>query len=1024
MQSPLRRHKREECPPCFDCHLKAFPCLNTGNCSDATGKCDCVSGFGGNDCGLPLCGSPVLQKRPFPGPDGRCQCDEGWTGPNCNICTRNSVCDPIVLPNQNATCYNGLEPVKENNVHCQVTNEAIKKLLKERIPELSLSCSKETQKCHFEFWVSGIQSFYCGLDECQFETKIGSQSNTTRTVCNKVRCGCYPGRLLCGEGGSVDITEWFESEEGPKGPGAFECSQVFGDRSCTFKEDNMNSFISDFFGDNFIKLECPTAGECMHYTQVPGHSPPSFDSGFSPLVIALMVVGGLGIVLIMGLGLLWYKRKTEAGEDGYIPIETSDEAYLQRRETMMQNHEPSTIMFQNLSYVVETTQGAQVGQAGSGKKKMAVLEDVQGIVRPGQVMAIMGGSGAGKTTFLDILARKNKSGVASGDVLVNGKFMDYNDYRNIIGYVDQEDTLMDTLTVYETILYSALLRLPEKMSLEEKKQRVQDTMIELDILQIANRRIGSSGKRGLSGGEKRRVSIACELVTSPSILFLDEPTSGLDSFNAYNVIECLVGLAREFQRTVIFTIHQPRSNIYALFDQLVLLSKGRAVYSGPAQEYVLQHFSSLGYECPMGFNLADYLVDLTMHASKSDDADSEDEIAMGQMADSMISTTSSNRGHRLNIREEQEGKLYSPKSPKITQFQMTEPGSSTRRSPTKKSLSQLISDDDIVRLPLTDESKRLINGYKHSAVGQSIKREIESSLNIHYPGESQERLRRARQMASWWTQFTILSSRTFKNLIRNPDLLKTHYLISVFVAVLCGLLFWNVDNSLAGFQNRLGVMFFICAVFGFGCLSSMQAFASERLIFVRERANRYYSPVTYFLSKILCDIVPLRVVPPIILGLISYNMIGLKPDIGALLRLLLVLVLFNLSAASICLAISIIFKDTGVANLVATLVMLFEMLFGGLLLNKASIPAAFQWLDRLSFFNYAFEALVVNEVATLVLVEEKYGLKIDVPGALILQTFGLNASGFWDDVYLLIGSCGLFFGTAFLWLQFMVREKR
>lgn len=134
-----------------------------------------------------------------------------------------------------------------------------------------------------------------------------------------------------------------------------------------------------------------------------------------------------------------------------------------------------------------------------------------------------------------------------------------------------------------------------------------------------------SGHRSISGGEKRRVSIACELVTSPSILFLDEPTSGkllfpqvylrhplmtnfagLDAYNAYNVIESLVSLARNYNRTVVFTIHQPRSNIVALFDQLVLLAQGRLVYAGEFTKCQL-YFDSIGQHCPPGFNIADYL---------------------------------------------------------------------------------------------------------------------------------------------------------------------------------------------------------------------------------------------------------------------------------------------------------------------------------------------------------------------------------------------------------------------------------
>jgi drug/metabolite transporter (DMT)-like permease len=143
----------------------------------------------------------------------------------------------------------------------------------------------------------------------------------------------------------------------------------------------------------------------------------------------------------------------------------------------------------------------------------------------------------------------------------------------------------------------------------------------------------------------------------------------------------------------------------------------------------------------------------------------------------------------------------------------------------------------------------------------------------------------------------------------------------------------------------------------------MQAFAAERRLFVKERANRYYSPVTYYSAKILFDLLPLRIIPPLILGLIMYPMIGLREDSPIyLVKFLLVLVLFNLTSASVCLAISIVFVDASVASLMATLVMLFEMLFGGLLLNKTSLPTSMSWLTELSFFNAAFEAMIVNEV--------------------------------------------------------------
>lgn len=181
----------------------------------------------------------------------------------------------------------------------------------------------------------------------------------------------------------------------------------------------------------------------------------------------------------------------------------------------MADHIPANLQFSSLSYTVN---------------QKTVLSHISGTVKHGEIMAIMGASGAGKSTLLDILALKRKRGTVGGDVYVNGRRVNTGEkeeeWKRVVGFVDQEDTLMSTLTVYETVLYSALLRLPREMSLEAKKFRTLETMQELGILGIKDSRIGESGRRSISGGEKRRVSIACELVTSPSVILLDEPTSG------------------------------------------------------------------------------------------------------------------------------------------------------------------------------------------------------------------------------------------------------------------------------------------------------------------------------------------------------------------------------------------------------------------------------------------------------------------------------------------------------------------
>jgi len=228
-------------------------------------------------------------------------------------------------------------------------------------------------------------------------------------------------------------------------------------------------------------------------------------------LIAGSISGIVVFLTLIGL-LLWYIARRSQRSQGLGDIRLLDD----ETSKLIHNHVPTTLQFRNISYRI-------------GDKH--VLENIHGIVKPGQVLAIMGASGAGKTSLLDILARKNKRGVVEGDIFLNGRKVSDSRFKRVVGFVDQEDTLMPSLTVYETVLYSALLRLPRDMSVAAKKYRVLETLEELGILGIKDTRIGHEGERGISGGEKRRVTIACELVTSPSILFMDEPVFSSGSLN-------------------------------------------------------------------------------------------------------------------------------------------------------------------------------------------------------------------------------------------------------------------------------------------------------------------------------------------------------------------------------------------------------------------------------------------------------------------------------------------------------------
>jgi len=171
--------------------------------------------------------------------------------------------------------------------------------------------------------------------------------------------------------------------------------------------------------------------------------------------------------------------------------------------------------------------------------------------------------------------------------------------------VQQDDVILATMTVREAITMAALLRLPRTMSLESKLARVQQVIDLLHLQKCAENVIGSTLIKGISGGERKRVAIAMVMITNPSILLLDEPTSGLDAFTAYSICTTLKNVART-GRTVAATIHQPSSDIFHLFDDLVLLSEGYVIYHGPA-EHMVPYFAKIGFQCPRYTNPADYL---------------------------------------------------------------------------------------------------------------------------------------------------------------------------------------------------------------------------------------------------------------------------------------------------------------------------------------------------------------------------------------------------------------------------------
>ncbi|XP_068641030.1 ABC transporter G family member 7 [Aristolochia californica] len=245
----------------------------------------------------------------------------------------------------------------------------------------------------------------------------------------------------------------------------------------------------------------------------------------------------------------------------------------------------------------------------SGKTVRFLLKDVSGEAKAGKLLAIMGPSGSGKTTLLNVLAGQLAASPRlrlRGRLYVNGQPKSNKSYKT--AYVRQEDLFFSQLTVRETLSLAAVLQLPD-LSLEDRDEYVNNLMFRLGLVSCADSNVGDAKVRGISGGEKKRLSLACELIASPSVVFADEPTTGLDAFQAEKVVGTLQQLAQD-GHTVICSIHQPRGSIYAKFDDIVLLSEGAVVYMGPAHEEPLIYFAKLGYHCPSHVNPAEFLADL------------------------------------------------------------------------------------------------------------------------------------------------------------------------------------------------------------------------------------------------------------------------------------------------------------------------------------------------------------------------------------------------------------------------------
>ncbi|KDP22114.1 hypothetical protein JCGZ_25945 [Jatropha curcas] len=442
-----------------------------------------------------------------------------------------------------------------------------------------------------------------------------------------------------------------------------------------------------------------------------------------------------------------------------------------------------------------------------------LLNGLNGYAEPGKIMAIMGPSGSGKSTLLDALAgRLSGNVIMTGNVLVNGKNkrMGYGD----VAYVTQENTLLGTLSVRETLTFSAHLRLPSSMSREEIEGIVEGTIVELGLQECADRLIGNWHLRGISGGEKKRLSIALEILIRPNLLFLDEPTSGLDSASAFFVVQTLRNIARD-GRTVISSIHQPSGEVFALFDDLFLLSGGDAIYFGEAK-LAVEFFAEAGFPCPSRRNPSDHF----LRCINSD---------FDHVTATLIG---SQRFQEIRI-----------------------------------------SSDSLAHLPTAEIKTVLIKKYRSSSYGARSKARIKEilatkGLEITKKGENQ---------ANWWKQLSTLTERSFINMWRDIGYYRVRICIYIALSLSVGTVFYDVGRSYTSILARGACGGFISGFMTFMSIGGFPSFIEELKVFYKERLNGHYGVGVYILSNFLSSF-PYLSVMSIATASITFYMGKFRPE--------------------------------------------------------------------------------------------------------------------------------------------------
>ncbi|XP_038883737.1 ABC transporter G family member STR2-like [Benincasa hispida] len=683
------------------------------------------------------------------------------------------------------------------------------------------------------------------------------------------------------------------------------------------------------------------------------------------------------------------------------------------------------------------------------KQEVDLLHRISGYSPKGSITAVLGPSGAGKSTFLDGLAGRIASGSLKGRVSLDGMDMSPGLIKRTSAYIMQDDRLFPKLTVYETLMFAADFRLGP-IPTYEKKQRVENMIEQLGLSSARNTYIGDEGTRGVSGGERRRVSIGVDIIHGPSLLFLDEPTSGLDSTSAYSVIEKVHNIARTGS-TVVLTIHQPSSRILSFLDHLIILARGQLMFQGSPKD-VNHHLSAMGRKVPQGESPIEYLMDVIRAYDQSEFGVevlaefartgmkpphlTDEEISLSTIQASPVSSFHSSvqktgniaTGKRLHLQTNSHAlndynhslrspyntsRSWSASNSVVMQAlrlpQRQQEGEKNRNQMSNSSASYAYSFDVLHGTPTPHSSDYTVNenDYLTSNIGSK-------SVTIH--NNLGKKISN-----SFFSETWILMRRNFKNISRTPELFLSRLMVLTVMGFMMATMFMKPKENTQGITDRLSFFIFTVCLFFFSSNDAVPAFIQERFIFIRETSHNAYRASSYTIAGLITHLPFLGLQALVYAGIVWF---ALKLR-GSFIYFLIVLYMSLLSTNSFVVFISSVVPNyiLGYAAVIAFTALFF--LFCGYFLNSHDIPPYWKWMNKISTMTYPYEGLLMNEYQTPISFG-KQSNGTDISGINILESLHISTDSDkkWENVAVMFAWAVLYRILFYLILRFASKNQR